>query len=379
MATKRDYYEVLGVSKTATEDEIKKAYRKLAMKYHPDHNKEPGAEEKFKEINEAQSVLLDAQKRAAYDRYGHSAVDGSAPGAGGFDGGFGGAGFGFDGVDLGDIFSSFFGGGARGGRSASSSEPRKGADRYIQLNIDFMDSVFGKKVTIPFTYDELCSSCNGTGAKSASDFITCPTCNGRGRVVTEQRTILGIMRNETVCSHCKGKGKIVKEKCSTCNGSGYTKKKTDLDITVPAGISSGQQLRVAGKGEKGINGGPNGDLYIEIQVKKHDLFERRGKDVYMTLELSNIDAILGATIDVPTPYGDVELAIPEGSQYGDVLKIKGKGFKDLKSSSTGDQYVTLKVTNPKKLSKEERELYVKLRSLQGGNSLFEKFKKSFKK
>jgi len=376
MATKRDYYEVLGVSKTASEDEIKKAYRKLAMKYHPDHNKEPGAEEKFKEINEAQSVLLDAQKRAAYDRYGHSAVDGSAPGAGG---GFnGGAGFGFEDIDLGDIFGSFFGGGARRG-SAANNSPRQGADRYIQLNIDFMDSVFGKKVTIPFTYDEVCSSCNGSGAKSASDFITCPTCNGRGRVVTEQRTILGIMRNEQACSHCKGKGKIVKEKCPTCNGNGYNKKKTDLDINVPAGISSGQQLRVAGKGERGINGGPNGDLYIEIQVKKHDIFERKGKDIYTTLEISCLDAILGATISTPTVYGDVDLTIPEGSQYGDVIKIKGKGVKDIRSSSTGDQYVTLKVVNPKKLSKEEKELYSKLRNMQGGNNLFDRFKNAFKK
>lgn len=375
MATKRDYYEVLGVSKTASEDEIKKAYRKLAMKYHPDHNKEPGAEEKFKEINEAQSVLLDAQKRAAYDRYGHSAVDGSAPGAGGFNGG---AGFGFEDIDLGDIFGSFFGGGARRG-SANNNSPRQGADRYIQLNIDFMDSIFGKKVTIPFTYDEVCSTCNGSGAKSASDFITCPTCNGRGRVVTEQRTILGIMRNEQVCSHCKGKGKIVKEKCPTCNGNGYNKKKTDLEINVPAGISSGQQLRVAGKGERGINGGPNGDLYIEIQVKKHDIFERKGKDIYTNLEISCLDAILGATITTPTVYGDVDLTIPEGSQYGDVIKIKGKGVKDVRSSSTGDQYVTLKVVNPKKLSKEEKELYTKLRSMQGGNTLFDKFKNAFKK
>ena len=375
MATKRDYYEVLGVSKTASEDEIKKAYRKLAMKYHPDHNKEPGAEEKFKEINEAQSVLLDAQKRAAYDRYGHSAVDGSAPGAGGFNGG---AGFGFEDIDLGDIFGSFFGGGARRS-SANNTSPRQGADRYIQLNIDFMDSIFGKKVTIPFTYDEVCTSCNGSGAKSASDFITCPTCNGRGRVVTEQRTILGIMRNEQACSHCRGKGKIVKEKCPTCGGSGYNKKKTDLEINVPAGISSGQQLRVAGKGERGVNGGPNGDLYIEIQVKKHDIFERKGKDIYSTLEISCLDAILGANITTPTVYGDVELNIPEGSQYGDVIKIKGKGVKDVRSSSTGDQYVTLKVVNPKKLSKEEKELYAKLRSLQGGNTLFDKFKNAFKK
>ena len=375
MATKRDYYEVLGVSKTASEDEIKKAYRKLAMKYHPDHNKEPGAEEKFKEINEAQSVLLDAQKRAAYDRYGHSAVDGSAPGAGGFNGG---AGFGFEDIDLGDIFGSFFGGGARRS-SANNTSPRQGADRYIQLNIDFMDSIFGKKVTIPFTYDEVCTSCNGSGAKSAADFITCPTCNGRGRVVTEQRTILGIMRNEQACSHCRGKGKIVKEKCPTCSGSGYNKKKTDLEINVPAGISSGQQLRVAGKGERGVNGGPNGDLYIEIQVKKHDVFERKGKDIYTTLEISCLDAILGANITTPTVYGDVELNIPEGSQFGDVIKIKGKGVKDVRSSSTGDQYVTLKVVNPKKLSKEEKELYTKLRSMQGGNTLFDKFKNAFKK
>lgn len=374
---KRDYYEVLGVSKGASADEIKKAFRSLAKKYHPDINKEAGAEEKFKEVNEAYEVLSDEQKRAAYDRYGHAAFE---QGAGGNPGGFGGFQQGFGGfadMDLGDIFGSFFGGGARG---ASKNATRQGHDRYVQLNIEFMDAVFGKQVKLPFSFDDVCPKCNGTGAKTPSDYETCSHCHGKGTVMSEQRTIFGMMRSETTCPKCGGKGKTIKEKCPDCKGEGYQRKKVDLDVNVPAGIATGQQLRVPGKGERGINGGPNGDLYIEINVKSHPVFKREGKDILMDLEISFIDATLGTSIKVPTAYGEVELTVPEGSQYGDVLRIKGKGFKDLRSNNVGDQLVKLIIKTPKKISKEEKELYLKLRNSDKTTAnWFEKIKNVFKK
>ncbi len=377
---KKDYYEVLGVSKNASADEIKKAFRSLAKKYHPDINKEAGAEEKFKEVNEAYEVLSDEQKRAAYDRYGHAAFEQGAGGNPGGFGGFGGFQQGFGGfadVDLGDIFGSFFGGGAR---SNAKNGTHQGHDRYVQLNIDFMDAVFGKQVKLPFNFDDVCPSCKGTGAKSPSDYQTCPECNGKGTVVTDQRTIFGVMRSETTCPRCNGKGKIVKEKCPDCKGEGYQRKKVDLDVNVPAGIATGQQLRVPGKGERGINGGPNGDLYIEINVKPHSIFKREGKDILMDLEISFIDATLGAEVKIPTAYGDVNLTIPEGSQYGDILRIKGKGFKDLRSNNVGDQLVKLIIKTPKKISKEERELYTKLRKTDKTTAnWFDKIKNVFKK
>lgn len=374
---KKDYYEVLGVSKNASADEIKKAFRSLAKKYHPDINKEAGAEEKFKEVNEAYEILSDEQKRAAYDRYGHAAFE---QGAGGNPGGFGGFQQGFGGfadVDLGDIFGSFFGGGAR---SSNKTGARQGHDRYVQLNIEFMDAVFGKQVKLPFNFDDVCPTCKGTGAKSSADYQTCPECNGKGTVVTDQRTIFGVMRSETTCPRCNGKGKIIKEKCPDCKGEGYQRKKVDLDVSVPAGIATGQQLRVPGKGERGSNGGPNGDLYIEINVKPHSVFKREGKDILMDLEISFIDATLGTEVKIPTAYGDVNLTIPEGSQYGDVLRIKGKGFKDLRSNNVGDQLVKLIIRTPKKISKEERELYTKLRKTDKTTAnWFDKIKNVFKK
>lgn len=372
MAEKRDYYEVLGIQKGASDDEIKKAYRKMAKKYHPDVNKEAGAEEKFKEVNEAYEVLSDAQKKATYDQFGHAGMDGAQFGGAG---GFGGQGFGgFE-----DIFGSFFGGGfGGGGARRQQTGPRKGNDRFMQMRIDFMDAIFGKSEQITLEVDEQCSHCHGTGAESSSDVETCPTCHGSGRVITQQRTAFGTFQSESVCPECNGTGKKIKKKCHKCNGKGYEHKRVKLDIKIPAGIQSGQQVRVPNKGERGINGGPNGDLYIEILVSRHNSFVRDGNDIRISIPISNVDATLGCEVDVPTVYGDVSLKIPAGTQSGTQMRLKGKGVKSTRGGQ-GDQYVEVKVEIPTKLSKEEKELYEKLKKAsKKGESPFEKFKKAFK-
>ena len=377
MSTKRDYYEVLGVDKSADEQTLKKAYRKLAMKYHPDRN--PGdkeAEEKFKEINEAYEVLSDSTKRQTYDQFGHAGMNGQ----GGFGGqGFGGQGFGgFE--DLGDIFSSFFGGG-RSRSSRANNGPAKGRDRLKNVSIDFMDAVKGKTLNLNLSYYEVCSHCHGSGAKSASDVETCSRCRGTGRVVTTQQSIFGTIQQESVCPNCGGKGKVIKNKCDKCNGEGYTAVKNTIEVKIPAGISNGQQLRVSGKGDKGINGGPCGDLYIEVEVSSHPFFKRDGNDIHVTVPISAIDATLGKVVDVPTVYGDVALSIPEGTQPEQTLRMRGKGIKDIRTGNPGDQYVHIDIKIPNKLSKEEKELYQKLSSLQNktSESFFDKLKKTFKK
>lgn len=363
---KRDYYEVLGVSKSATADEIKKAYRKLAMKYHPDRNKEEGAEEKFKEINEAYEVLSDETKRQKYDQFGFAGVDGNA--------GFGGQGFSGDFGGFEDIFSSFFGGGFGGSRRASSA-PRQGQDRYMQMRIDFMDAVFGKTETISLDVDELCPHCKGSGAESENDVSTCSRCNGSGYVVTQQQSLFGTIQQQSVCPDCRGTGKRVTRKCHKCNGMGYEHKHVKLDVKIPAGIQSGQQIRLAGKGERGTNGGPNGDLYIEIFVKPHSTFQREGDNIFIRVPISSIDATIGCTIQVPTVYGDVDLKIPEGTQPNTKFRLKGKGVKG--RSGQGDQFVEVTVEIPKKLSKKEKELYQQLKTGQS-ESPFDRFKKAFK-
>lgn len=372
MADKRDYYEVLGIQKGASDDEIKKAYRKMAKKYHPDINKEPGAEEKFKEINEAYEVLSDPQKKATYDQFGHAGMDGAQFGGAG---GFGGA-SGFGGFE--DIFGSFFGGGfGNGGSRRQSTGPRKGNDRFMQMRIEFMDAIFGKSEQITLEVDEQCSHCHGTGAESASDVETCPTCNGSGRVITQQRTAFGVFQSESVCPTCNGTGKKIKKKCHKCGGKGYEHKRIKLDIKIPAGIQSGQQVRVPNKGEKGINGGPNGDLYIEILVGSHKNFVRDGNDIRIVVPISAVDATLGCDIDVPTVYGDVSLKIPAGTQSGTQMRLKGKGVKSPRGVQ-GDQYVEVRVEIPTKLSREEKDLYEKLRKASKHESPFERFKKAFK-
>ena len=380
---KRDVYEILGISKNATPDEIKKAYRSLAKKYHPDINHEPGAEEKFKEVQEAYDILSDEKKKQMYDQFGYAGVDPQA--AGGFGGGqgfggFGGfSGFGADGVDLGDIFSSFFGGGQRTQRN--SNAPRQGENRYMRMTIDFMDAVKGKKKDVTVTVDEPCSHCHGTGAKTPNDVQTCPHCNGRGVEYREQNTPFGRIRQEAPCSHCHGTGKIIKERCPDCNGEGYVKRKVTFEVNIPAGIASHQQIRVSGKGERGENGGPNGDLYIEIIVKDSDIFERDGNDVHVQLGISFPEAALGCKKMIQTIYGDCELTIPEGIQSGQLLRMRGKGFKSLRGNTVGDQFVHIEVKTPTKLTQEERELYEKLNDLKKDDnpSIFDKIKNKFKK
>ena len=370
MADKRDYYEVLGLSKGASDQEIKKAYRKMAKKYHPDINKEPGAEAKFKEVNEAYEVLSDPQKKATYDQFGHAGLDGAQ----GFGGGQGFGDFG----DFGDIFGSFFGGGFGGGSGRrQSSGPRKGNDRFMQMRIDFMDAIFGKTESITIDVDEQCDECLGSGAKTKADIKSCSRCGGTGSVTTQQRTPFGVFQSQSVCPDCNGTGKTIANKCPKCHGKGYEHKRVKLDIKIPAGIQSGQQVRVANKGERGINGGPNGDLYIEILVTRHKQFVRDGNDIRISVPISSLDATLGCKIDVPTVYGDVELTIPAGTQYGQQFRLKGKGVKSPRGA-IGDQYVEVTVEIPKKLSREEKELYEKIRNRKDHESPFERFKNAFK-
>ena len=378
MADKRDYYEVLGLSKGASDDEIKKAFRKLAKQYHPDINKAPDAEAKFKEINEAYEVLSDPQKRQTYDQFGFAGMDGNFSGSG--FGGFGGMNM----DDLGDIFSSFMGGmgsgfggfGGFGSRSSRRNGPMKGENRYMSMDIDFLDAINGVTKTIAITVDKKCQHCDGTGAASKADIETCPSCHGSGVTMRQTRTPFGVMQSQGVCPDCGGTGKHIKKKCTHCNGTGYNSVKEQVEVKIPAGISSGQQIRVQGYGERGENGGPNGDLYIEIRVRPHKYFVRDDNDIYIKVPITSVEATLGTTIDVPTPYGDVELTIPAGTQPNSKLRIKGYGVKDLRSNQKGNMYVEVEVTIPKRLSREEKELYEQLSTKK--ENIFEKFKKSFK-
>ena len=375
MPSKRDYYEVLGVSKSASKDEIKSAYRKLAKQYHPD-NKETGSEEKFKEIQEAYDVLYDDNKRATYDQFGHAAFDQNG-GQGGFGGGFGGFG-GFQDVDLGDIFGSFFGGGRRTRRGPTG--PTRGNDAFMRIRINFMDAINGTTISIPLDVDEQCDKCHGTGAKTPNDIETCSHCNGTGSVRTRQQTLFGTVETQSACPHCGGKGKVIKNKCETCGGKGYNHVHTNVDVKVPAGINEGQQIRVPNKGERGLNGGSNGDLIIEVTIKEHSNFERDGDNIHIEIPISMVDATLGTTITVPTVYGEVEVKIPSGTQSGQILKVRGKGVKNVRSGIYGDQYIHVKVVTPTSISKEQKTLLEKYKELEGKNeSIFDKFKRMFKK
>ena len=374
MAEKRDYYEVLGVNKNASKDDIKSAYRKLAKKYHPD-NKETGDEAKFKEIQEAYDILYDDQKRSAYDQFGHAAFEqaGSNPGANPFQGGF--SGF----SDLGDIFNSFFGGGAR--QRGNPTGPRRGNDVLKRVRVDFMDTINGKDIEIPIEVDERCPTCGGTGARSSSDIQTCPNCHGNGYVNVKRQSLFGTITTQEGCTNCNGTGKIIKEKCKDCGGKGYNHKKKNIKVHIPAGIKEGQQIVSHNNGERGANGGPNGDLYIEILVKEHAYFKREGNDIYLDIPLDFADACLGTKIDVPTVYGDVTLTIPSGSQPNQVLRMKGCGVKDLRSGKPGDQYVKLVIKVPTSLTKKQKDLLedFKKETNAKNENLFDKFKKIFKK
>ena len=354
MSTKRDYYDVLGVDKSADATAIKKAYRKLAMKYHPDKN--PGdkeAEEKFKEINEAYEVLSDETKRRNYDQFGHEGVNGQGFGGAG---GFGGQGFGgFDDI-FGDIFGDMFGGGFGGGSRQRRRGPERGADIKQRVNISFEEAAFGKKVQVKINRSEECDQCHGSGAKPGTSKKTCPTCHGSGQVQSVQRTPFGNIASTRTCSTCNGEGEVIDSPCSKCHGKGSIRKTKTIEVDIPAGIDNGQMIKLGGQGELGTRGGPRGDLYIEVNVQSHPLFTRDGYDVYLEMPITFAQATLGDKIQVPTLDGKVEYEVPEGTQTGTVFRLKGKGIPKLKSNVRGDQYVKVTVEIPKKLNEKQKEL-----------------------
>ncbi|KIO61182.1 hypothetical protein B4064_0338 [Caldibacillus thermoamylovorans] len=374
---KRDYYEILGVSKDASKDEIKRAYRKLSKQYHPDINKEPGADEKFKEISEAYEVLSDDTKRAQYDQFGHAGANQDFDGFGGF-GGFSDAGFGgFE-----DILNTFFGGGST--RRRNPNAPRQGADLQYTMTLTFEEAVFGKETDIEIPREEECSTCHGSGAKPGTHPEECPYCHGSGQISTEQNTPFGRIVNRRVCHHCGGTGQVIKHKCPTCHGTGKVKKRKKIHIKIPAGIDNGQQLRVAGKGEPGINGGPNGDLYIIFQVKEHEFFERDGDDIYCEMPISFVQAALGDEIEVPTLHGKVKLKIPAGTQTNTKFRLRGKGVKSVRSTTPGDQHVIVRIVTPTKLTEKQKQLLREFAEISGKtpdeqtDTFFEKVKRAFK-
>ena len=353
---KRDYYEVLGVSKTATDEEIKKAYRKLALKYHPDYN--PGdktAEEKFKEINEAHEVLSDPEKRKRYDQFGFAGVDpnyAASQGAGGFGGGFGG-------VDLGDIFGDIFGGGfggfAGGSTRANPNAPRKGQDIRVRITLTFDEAVHGCKKNITITRQQTCTECNGTGAAPGTSPEVCPDCNGRGYTIQQQRTPFGVMQSQQPCTRCGGKGKLIKTPCKVCHGSGRVATKKTLEVNIPMGIDDDQSFALRGMGDAGANGGPAGDVIVMVTVRPDELFQRDGYDVWVTIPITFSQAVLGDNITVPTIDGKVEYTLPEGTQSGTTFRLRGKGIQYLNGRGRGDMYVKCDVEIPKKLNKTQRE------------------------
>lgn len=377
---KRDYYDVLGISKNADEKEIKSAFRRLAKQYHPDLNKEADAAEKFKEVQEAYEVLSDQGKRQTYDRYGHSAFDqnGNPGGFGGFSGGF--SNFGFDDIDLSDILSGVFGGGFNFGGSSKSkaNKSRKGKDVLYQLKLSFMEAVYGCKKDITLDVYENCEKCNGKGGHNEQ---SCSRCHGSGTITEEQRTMFGAFVSKTTCPECGGKGKTYKEVCTECKGQGKKKKRKTLSVTVPQGVSTGQQIKIKEKGEAGINGGPNGDVYVEFYVEEHEIFKRDGNDIYMQLPINIVEATLGCKKEVPLMKDTIILNIPEGTQNGDKHRVKAKGVPFMNSTRVGDLYIIIKVIIPTKLDKKQKDLFNQLAktNLDDNNDFINKFKKFFKR
>lgn len=375
---KRDYYEVLGIQKGASEDEIKKAFKKKAREFHPDlHPDDPSCEEKFKEVNEAYEVLSNAEKRQRYDQFGHAGVD---PSYGGGDmGGFGGFG------DMGDILENIFGGfGFTGGSSRSSANaPRRGADISESIVINFMDSCTGKKQELKISRMSVCDSCHGSGADGGTSAEVCPDCQGRGSVKVTQRTPFGVISSAKPCPHCGGKGKIIKNPCGKCKGSGRIRTAKTVSFDIPAGIADGQTIRLSGQGDSGVNGGPSGDLNVTISVKPHPLFTREGYDIHCDIPVTYAQAVLGDEITVPTIDGNVKYNISEGTQTGTVFRLKGKGVQKLHRSDRGNQYVKINVEVPKNLTKKQKELLKAFEeSLSEKNyakrqSFFEKLKEKF--
>ena len=363
---KKDYYEVLGVSKGASDAEIKSAFRKLAKKYHPDVSKEPNAAEKFKEAQEAYAVLSDQNKRKQYDQFGHAAFENNGfnvAGANGFD---------FGDFDFSDIFGDLFGSGFGFNRGQNKNRPRRGDDTLMRMNLTFEEAVFGCNKSFKIDVSEECSECHGKGGKGEK---TCSECNGRGQVSRQQNTIFGTFMTNTTCPKCGGKGVTFESNCSKCRGTGRVVNNKTLDVKIPAGVDTGLRLRLAGKGEAGINGGPNGDIYIEFTVKEHPIFKRDDDDIYLVLPITITQAVLGDKVDIPTIYGPVTLTIPAGSRTNDKQRLKGKGVKRPNSSHTGDMYVILDVEIPKKLTKEQKKLFEELDKTKFTSSEYDKIKK----
>lgn len=359
--SKRDYYEVLGLNKSADKKEIKKAYRKLAKQYHPDRNKEEGAEEKFKEVQEAYEVLSDEQKKSAYDQYGHAATQG-----------FGGGGASYEDLSqafgdmggLGDLLGGFFGGNfANAGFSGGGRRGRdeRGADLEMDLDLSFEDAVFGTKKIVKYNRKNRCSACSGTGAEGGK-MKTCPTCNGRGQIIKTQNTMLGAMQVAQTCPTCNGLGEIPEKVCKVCNGATVVEEQTELEVKIPAGIPDGVNLRFKDKGSAGRNKGSFGDLYLNINVEDHSILERRGNDIYMDKHISVYEAVLGGEVDIPTVHGDVVMKIPEGTQSEKILRLKEKGGPKFRQNGNGDQYVRLIVDIPTDLSKEEKNKWYDLKN-----------------
>lgn len=367
---KRDYYDVLGVEKTASKQDIKKAYRRLARKYHPDVSKEPDAEEKFKEVKEAYEVLNNDQKRAQYDQFGHAGMNGQSFGGGAQD--FGG---------FGDIFDMFFG----GGRRSDPNAPRQGDDLQYRMVLEFEEAIFGKETEINIPKEVECGTCHGSGAKPGTNPQTCSHCHGSGQLNMEQNTPFGRIVNRRVCHYCSGTGKIIPEKCQTCQGSGRVEKHVNVKVSIPAGIDEGQQIRLGGKGEPGINGGPPGDLYIVIHVRPHDYYRREGDNIYCELPLTFTQAALGDEVEVPTVHGKIKLKIPSGTQTGKVFRLKGKGVPNVHGRGQGDQHIQVKVITPTNLTSRQKELLREFNEIAGNDpideqedSIFKRFKKAFK-
>lgn len=351
----RDYYEILGVPRSATPDELKSAFRRLARQYHPDVNKDHDAEEKFKEINEAYAILSDADQRAAYDRFGHAGVRSAAQG-----------GPSVDFTDFADIFGDLFGFGGFG-RSSSRARnaPRRGADLQYRLDLSFEDAVFGIEKNIELTRDEVCSTCAGSGAKPGTSPVRCATCGGSGEVRQVRQTFIGSMVQVGPCPTCRGQGETISSPCPTCNGRGLERRNRHKTVTIPAGVDTGTQIRLAGEGQPGENGGPNGNLYILIQVKPHKYFRRREFDIHLDLNINIAQATLGAEVEVPTVDGPAKLKIPPGTQPGEVMTLKGKGVPRLRSSGRGDQRNIINIEIPKRVNAEQRELFERLAKSMG--------------
>ena len=368
---KRDYYEVLGISKGASEDEIKRAYKKMARQYHPDLN--PGnqeAEEKFKEVNEAYEVLSDAEKKARYDQYGHAGVDPNF-GAGGFDGSF-------DFGDLGDIFGSFFGGGFGGGRRTNPNAPQRGESVRMSLILSFEEAAFGCEKAVTVERLEACPSCQGSGCAEGTAPEVCPDCHGTGTVQVRRQTPMGVFATTTPCSRCGGKGKIVHQPCRECRGAGSVRKRKTIQATIPAGIDNGQTISIRGQGNAGKNGGPAGDLLITITVRPHELFRREGTSVLCEAPITFTQAVLGAELEIPTIDGKVKYTLPEGTQSGTTFRLKGKGIPAINGRGRGDQYVTVYIETPRNLNREQKEALKKFAEAVGENN-YEERKKFFKK